>query len=115
MAITITTGQQVKLHVAALTPEGKKPPVVPPVWTVSHPSKVALAFPQGDANTVIAIGLDTQAGVTVTATSGALPAFLFTIDVLSPAATALTGSNELPESQNDLNRNRGRGLGLGYL
>lgn len=115
MAIVITTNQQVKLHVAALTPEGKKPPSPPPVWSVSHPDKVALAFPQGDTNTVIAIGLGIQAGVTVSATSGALPIFDFMIDVVSPAATALTGSNDLPESQNDLNRNRGRGLGLGYL
>lgn len=115
MAITITTEQQVKLHVAALAPVGRKvPPSPAPVWTVSHPTKLALAFPQGDTNSVIALGLAVQAGVTVTATSGALVS-MFTIDVVSPDATALTVSNELPESQNDLNRNRGRGLGLGYL
>jgi hypothetical protein len=113
MAITVTTLQQVRLHVAAVAPTGKVPPVPAPVWTNSHPTKVALAFPQGDTNTVIAIGLATQVGVSITATSGILVQ-VFTIDVVSPDATALTGSNELPESQNDLNRSRGRGLGLGY-
>lgn len=114
MAIILTTNQQVKLHVAAVTPTGKAPPSPAPTWTTSHPTKVAIAFPQGDTNTVIVLGLATQVGVTVTATSGILTN-IFTIDVVSPDATALTGSNELPESQNDLNRNRGRGLGLGYL
>lgn len=114
MAITISTLQQVKLHVAATSPTGKVPPSPAPTWTVSDATKVALAFPQGDTNTVIAIGLAVGAGVTVTATSGVLTQ-VFTIDVVSPAITALTGSNDLPESQFDLNRNRGRGLGLGYL
>jgi hypothetical protein len=114
MAITITTNQQVALHVAALDPTGKVPPNPAPTWTTSHPTKVGLAFPQGDTNTCIVIGLATQAGVTVTATSGVLTQ-VFTIDVVSPAITALTGSNDLPVSQSDLNRSRGRGLGLGYL
>ena len=113
--ITLTNQQLVQLYVSALDGAGDNIPASPaPVWTVSDPTNVALSFPQqGNPNTVYAIPIGAPGTYTVTATSGILTQ-VFTLVVVAPGESSLTGYNDPVFAQNSLAQGRGRGLGLGY-